>query len=797
MKIKGLVVLIIFFYSSYLLAEEPSIDLLANEPINLLADETPVFGDADEKQPIVVTTEEKIFIVEDIRVEGIQRTEAGTVFSYLPIKVGDSLTKKKAADAIKALYSTGFFKDVRLESENGVLLVIVQERPAIAEISIVGVSEFEPDKLKSGLRQSGLAVSRIFDRALLERAEQTMKQQYISKGRYAVKVTTTITPLERNRVGLNFSIDEGEVAKIRKINIVGNKSFRERELIGLFSLRTPGLLTWITNDDQYSKQKLSADLETLRSYYLDRGYLEFTIDSTQVSVTPDMQDIYITTNIIEGPQYKISEIKLAGDMPVPEEELRELVIVGAGDVFSRKKLTESIKLITDRLGDDGYGFANVNASPEQDKEKREVAFTFFIDPGRRVYVRRITISGNNRTRDEVIRREIRQLEGGWYSTAKINRSKVRIDKLKYFASVNVETPAVAEATDKIDVNIAVKERPTGNIMFGLGFSQQEGLILSGNISQNNIFGTGKFVALRANTGAVRKEFSLSFTDPYFTVDGITAGFDLYRRSLNTNNLNAVANIRSTTTGAGIRFGLPVNETDSIFVGLGAEVSDLSLSPLSPTRNINFINVFGNPTTNFPATLRWQRDARDSAIWPTEGILHRVFGEVSVPIGDLKYYKINYEAKYYHPISRNFTLLLNGKLGYGDGYDGRALPFFKNFFAGGNRTVRGYRISSLGPRDNSFRALGGNKLVVGSAEILFPMPGLTNDRSIRLGTFLDAGTVFGPGGLFPESEGLRYSAGFSVSWISPMGPLKVSLAKAINKKKGDRLQPFQFIFGQQF
>ena len=797
MKIRDLVVLIFFFYSSYLLAEEPSIDLLDDEPINLLTDETPTFGDTTEKQPITKKIEEKIFIVEDIRVEGIQRTEAGTVFSYLPIKVGDTLTKEKAADAIKALYSTGFFKDVRLESENGVLLVIVQERPAIAEISIVGVNEFEPDKLKSGLRQSGLAVSRIFDRALLERAEQTLKQQYISKGRYAVKVTTTITPLERNRVGLNFSIDEGEVAKIRKINIVGNKSFRERELVGLFNLRTPGLLTWITNDDQYSKQKLSADLETLRSHYLDRGYLEFTIDSTQVSVTPDMQDIYITTNIIEGPQYKISGIKLAGDMPVPEEELRELVVIGAGDVFSRKKLTESIKLITDRLGDDGYGFANVNASPEQDKEKREVAFTFFIDPGRRVYVRRITITGNNRTRDEVIRREMRQLEGGWYSTAKINRSKVRIDKLQYFSAVNVETPAVVDATDKIDVNVDVKEKPTGNIMFGLGFSQQEGLILSGNISQNNIFGTGKFVSLRANTGAVRKEFSLSFTDPYFTIDGITAGFDLYRRSLNTNNLNAVANIKSTTTGAGLRFGLPVNETDSVFVGIGAEVSDLDLSPLSPTRNKNFIAVFGNPTTNFPATIRWQRDARDSAIWPTEGILHRVFGEVSVPIGDLKYYKINYEAKYYHPITKHFTLLLNTKLGYGDGYDGRDLPFFKNFFAGGNRTVRGYRISSLGPRDDSFRALGGNKLVVGSAEILFPMPGLANDRSIRLGTFLDAGTVFGPNGIFPKSEGLRYSAGISVSWVSPMGPLKVSLAKAINKKEGDRLQPFQFLFGQQF
>jgi outer membrane protein insertion porin family len=466
-------------------------------------------------------------------------------------------------------------------------------------------------------------------------------------------------------------------------------------------------------------------------------------------------------------------------------------------VFSRQKLQESIKLITDRLGNDGYGFANINAAPEQDKEKQEVAFTFFIDPGSRVYVRRITISGNERTRDEVIRREIRQLEGGWYSTAQINRSKVRIDKLQYFSAVNVETPAVANATDMMDVNIDVKEKPTGNIMFGLGFSQQEGLILSGNLSQNNIFGTGKHVALTANTGAVRKIYSLSFTDPYFTIDGITAGIDIYHRSLNTNNLNAVSNIQSASTGINLRFGLPVNETDSVFVGIGAETTDLTLSPLSPTRTLNFVETFGNPTSNFPANISWQRDGTNSHIWPTEGMTQRVFGEISVPIGDLKYYKLNYEVQYYHPISRNFTLMLNSHLGYGDGYDGRDLPFFKNFFAGGNRTVRGYRISSLGPKDDSLRALGGNKLVTGSVELLFPMPGMQNDRSIRLGTFLDVGTVFGPGGLFPESEGLRYSAGFSVSWISPMGPLKVSLAKAINDQPGDRLQPFQFQFGQQF
>ncbi len=737
------------------------------------------------------------FVIKDIRVEGIQRTEAGTVFSYLPVKVGDTLDDKKASDAIKALFSTGFFKDVRLESENGVLLVIVVERPAIAEISISGVNEFEPKKLKDGLRAAGLAVSRIFDRSVLERAEQTLKQQYISKGRYAVKITTTITPLERNRVGLNFSIDEGEVAKIRKINIVGNKSFRERALVGVFSLRTPGLLTWITKDDQYSKQKLSADLEALRSYYLDRGYLEFTIDSTQVSVTPDMKDIYITTNIVEGPQYTISEIKLAGEMPVPEEELRKLISIEPGDIFSRKKLTKSIKLITDRLGDDGYGFANVNAAPEQDEEKQQVGFTFYIDPGRRVYVRRITISGNNRTRDEVIRREMRQLEGAWYSTSKINRSKVRIDKLQYFSAVNVETPAVSDATDKIDVKIDVKEKPTGNISFGLGFSQQEGIILSGRVQQNNIFGTGKHVALMANTGKVRKIYSFSYTDPYFTVDGVTGGVDIFRRDLDTSNLGGVSDIETVTTGARFRFGFPVNETDSVFFGIGGELSEQELSPLSPSRNIRFVLENGNTTINIPATIRWQRDGRDSAIWPTSGILQRAFAEVSLPIGDLKYYKLNYEAQFYYPITDFFTLMLNGKLGYGDAYNGKDLPFFKNFFAGGNRTVRGYKVSSLGPRDDSFRALGGNILTVGNIELLFPLPGLENDRSVRLGGFFDAGTVWGPDGIFPDSEGMRYSAGISVSWISPMGPLKVSLAKALNEEKGDRTQPFQFQFGQQF
>ena len=444
------------------------------------------------------------FVVKDIRVEGIQRTEAGTVFSYLPVKVGETMDDDKAAAAIKALYATGFFKDVRLEIENGVLVVTLQERPAIAEIDVVGTKEFTKEQLKDGLKQTGLAESRIFDKSLLDKAEQELKRQYYSRGKYAVTVTTTVTPLERNRVAINFNVNEGEVAKIRQINIVGNQDFKEKELLGLFTLTTPGWMTWFSKNDQYSKQKFAADLETLRSFYLNRGYLEFSIDSTQVSISPDKTDIYITVNLAEGPKYTVSDVKLAGDMLVPEDELRKLVKVQPGETFSREQLTESTKQIGDRLGNDGYAFANVNAVPELDKEKHQAAFTFLIDPGRRVYVRRINMSGNAKTRDEVLRREMRQMEGGWYSGEKINRSRERLDRLGYFSDVNIETPAVPGTTDQVDVDVSVTEKATGSIMLGAGFSSSDGFIVSGSVSQNNVFGTGNQLAVQVNSGKVNK-----------------------------------------------------------------------------------------------------------------------------------------------------------------------------------------------------------------------------------------------------------------------------------------------------
>ncbi|MGG7055591.1 outer membrane protein assembly factor BamA [Nitrosomonas sp. ANs5] len=744
----------------------------------------------------IVYGSNEAFVVQDIRVEGIQRTEAGTVFSYLPIKVGDVLDSTKASAAIKALYATGFFKDVKLKAEGNLLIVQVLERPAIAQISIDGAKEFDKDKLKEGLKQAGLSESRIFSRALLEKAEQELKRQYISRGKYAVKITTTTTPLERNRIGINFNIKEGKTARIRQINIVGNQAFREKKLLGLLNLKTPGLLTWFTKDDQYSKQKLSADLETLRSYYLDRGYLEFNIDSTQVSITPDMKDIYITVNVTEGPQYTVSDIKLAGELILPEEELRALIKLEPGGVFAREKLTESVKLISDRLGDEGYAFANVNASPELDKETRETAFTFFIDPGRRVYVRRINISGNDRTRDEVIRREFRQMEGAWHSTTQINRSRQRVDRLEFFTSVNVETPPVADVPDQVDIDVSVVERPTGAIMFGAGYSDREGIILNGSIAQNNIFGTGNFLSLQVNTGSVNKIISASFTNPYYTINGVSLGLEAYKRDINTRSLSSVGVFNTDTTGANIRFGIPVAENDIVSLGVGAEHTKINLRDDSPERFREFVSQFGRSSNNIPITLSWARDRRDSAIWTTSGMTQRIFGEFSLPYGDLNYYKISLEQRWFYSISRFFTLMLNGDIGVGDGYAGKPLPFFKNFFAGGFNSVRGYNINTLGPRDSEGRVLGGSKRIVGNLEVLFPAPFMPDDKTIRLSAFMDAGTLVNSfSGL--DLNDFRYSAGLAVTWISPMGPLKFSIAQPFNNQPGDNLQRFQFQLGQTF
>jgi len=732
------------------------------------------------------------FVVKDIRVEGIQRIEAGTVFSYLPVKVGETMNDEKAAQAIRALFGTGFFKDVSIEVDGGVLVVAVQERPSIAQIDFVGAKEFDKALLLKSLRQIGLADGRIFDRAQLDRAEQELKRQYLTRGRYAVQVTTTVTPLERNRVAINFNVDEGEVAKIRQINIIGAKVFKEKDLLDLFVLRTPGLMTWWSKHDQYSRPKLSADLETLRSYYLDRGYLEFAIDSTQVTISPDKQDIFVSVSITEGPKYTVSDIKVAGELLISEEEIRKLITVKSGEVFSRTRIAESTKNINDRLGNDGYAFANVNAAPDLDKVKHQASFTFFIDPGRRVYVRRMNVAGNSKTRDEVIRREMRQIEGGWYSAEKINLSRSRIDRLGYFNEVSVETPSVTGTTDQVDVNFSVVEKPTGNILLGAGFGSGTGVSLSGSIAQQNIFGSGKHVSAQVNSSKINTIYALSYTDPYFTVDGISQGFDVYSREIDGTRAS-IGRYVTKTLGAGIRFGVPVTERDTISYGLAYESTDITTFTDSPLFYTNYVATFGSQNDAIIGTVGWVRDGRDSLIYPTTGTLQRATGEIGLPGASLEYQKLTYQYQRYVPLTRQYTLMLNGEIGFGDGRNGYPLPFFKNFFAGGVNSVRGYRNASLGPKDVNGNPQGASHRVVGNMEFLFPFPGLQNDRSVRIGAFVDAGMIANSfdGGAF------RYSTGMSLFWSSPFGPLKISFAAPLNADSTDRKQAFQFTFGGAF
>ena len=736
----------------------------------------------------------KPFTVKDIRVEGLQRTEPGTVFSYLPVKVGEVMTEERAQQALRALFATGFFRDVRLEVENDVLIVLVEERPSIAQLDFSGFKEFNDETLRKVLRSLGLAEGRTFDRALLETAEQELKRQYLSRGLYAAEVQATVTPLERNRVGISFSVAEGQVAKIRSINIVGAQAFSEKELLELFTLRTPGWITWYTKHDQYSRQKLTADIETLRSHYQNRGYLDFNVDSTQVSITPERRDIYITINISEGEKYSVAAVQLAGQMLVPRAELEKLVKVKAGDVFSRERLIESTKAIANRLGNEGYAFANANAVPQVDKAKRTVAFTIVIDPGRRVYVRRINVAGNTRTRDEVVRREMRQLEGAFFDASKIQLSKSRIDRTQYFKDVNVETVPVAQGPDQVDVAFTVQEKPTGALMLGGGFSSVDKFVVSGSVSQANILGSGKFISAQVNSGKVNAIYALSYLDPYFTVDGISQGFDAYYRTKNASSLS-IGSFSTKSLGSGIKFGYPLSELESISFGLNAENVKLETNPNSPASYINFVNQFGKTYSYGAVKMGWGRDTRDSALLPTRG--HTAMAGAEVAGGDLQYYQGNLAGKWFYPLSRTFTLAIGGDFGYVNGAGGKSVPFFKHFYAGGPGSVRGYSSYSLGPQDASRNVLGGTRKLLGGAAVDFPMPGAGADKSLRLSAFLDAGQVYGANEKFSVSN-LRYSMGLGLSWISPFGPLSLSLAQPLNDKSGtDRIERIQFTFGSAF
>jgi outer membrane protein insertion porin family len=753
------------------------------------------------------------FVVKDIRVEGVQRTEAGTIFSYLPIKVGERVDDERASQAVKALYATGFFRDVRLERQGEILVVVVQERPTISSVTFVGNKEFDTDTIRKALKDIGLTEARIFDRSALDRAEQELKRQYITRGLYSAKVQTTATPQERNRVAVNFSIEEGPATRIARINIVGAKAFSESQLLGEITLTTPGWLTWYTKNDQYSKQKLQADLEVLRSYYQDRGYLEFAVESTQVAISPDKEDIAITVNISEGQRYAVGEVRLAGELMVPEDELRAMIRVRPGDTFSRSRLQASAKEISERLGAEGYAFANVNAVPELDRAKATASCTFFIDPGRRVYVRKVNITSNTKTRDEVIRREVRQLEGGWYDGPRIERSKVRIRRLGYFEDVNIETPPVPGSPDQIDVEIAVTEKSTGNLLAGVGYSSSDGLVFSASVSQQNVFGSGNALSLAVNTSKSNRTYSFLLTEPYWTVDGVSRTIEAYWRRLDPTGL-AISQYGSDTIGGAMGFGVPLTETDTVNVGFRVERSDLTLFADSPLIYYDFVNEFGNPTISFVASGGWARDTRDDVLYPTRGRLQSAYLEFGLPPGDLKYYKAAYVHQWFWPVYGNFVMMLRGDVGYADGYGDKPLPFFKAFYAGGVGSVRGFESNSLGPQDAFGNVLGGRIKVVGNVEVYYPI--LKGDKSVRGSVFFDAGSVSGcfgsytldgelfkdkcpPNPLFPDTdfEAFRYSAGVGLAWNSPVGPLKFSYAFPLNEKPGDRIQKFQFQVGNVF
>ena len=735
------------------------------------------------------------FTVRDIRVQGLQRTEAGTVFGYLPLRVGDELTPARASEAIKALYGTGFFKDVQLGRDGDVLVVKVEERPAIASIDISGSREFDADALKKALRQAGLAEARIFDRSVLDRAEQEIRNQYLSRGKYSVKITASVTPLERNRVAISLAIDEGANARIAQIRILGNKVFSEEQLLDQLKLTTPNWLSWYTKTDQYSREKLAGDLEALRSFYLNRGYLEFGIESTQVSIDPEREKVYVTLAIKEGERYTVRDIRFGGDTLGREAQFRKALRFRQGDVFSGERLTESEKKITDELGAIGYAFASVNAVPTIDREKREVDYTLNIDPGRRAYVRRITIAGNQRTRDEVIRRELRQFEGAWFDADKIALSRDRVERLGYFQDVQISNVPVPGVPDQVDLLVKVTERATGNISFGAGYSTTDNVLLMVQLNEPNFLGTGNTLAVEVNTGKTQRTASLSYIDPYFTQDGVSLSTDLYSRTFNALN-SGLGDYRIRSSGAGLRWGIPYTELDRLSFGLIFEQNQIKPGTTGlPQRYIDYINQFGSTSDAWLATLGWSRDSRDSALAPTRGRLQRANVEVTFPGQDLSYSRATYQHAWYLPVTKDYTLALSADVGYGKGFDGKPYPVFKNFYAGGINSVRGFSPNSLGPRDTADnRPLGGTASFAASAELLFPLPGTGNDKTVRAFLFADAGNVFDGRIRFNE---LRYSVGAGINWLSPIGPLKLSLGYPARRKEGDDTQRVQFEIGTSF
>jgi outer membrane protein insertion porin family len=734
------------------------------------------------------------FPLQDIRVEGLQRTDAGTVFAALPFRVGDTYSDDKAAAALRALFATGLFKDVRIEIDGRVAVVIVEERPVIESVSFVGLKEFDKDTLIKSLKDAGIGEGMPFDKALVDRAEQEVKRQYLSRSLYGAEVVTTITPTDRNRVNVSFTMTEGDAARIREIRIVGAKVFSESTLDALMDLTTSGWLTWYTKSDRYSRAKLNADLDTLRAYYLNRGYLEFNIETAQVTISPDKQDIAITLTLKEGQLYTVTAVRLAGDYLGKEEEFKQLIGVQAGEPYRAAAVTGTTKAFTDRFGTFGYAFARVEARTEIDRANGQVALVLAAEPQRRVYVRRIDVAGNTRTRDEVVRREFRQLESSWYDGERIKLSRERIDRLGYFKDVNIDTNEVAGTVDQVDLGVTVTERPTGNLSLGLSFSSADKLALSLAIKQDNVFGSGNYLGFEVNTSKLARSLVFSTVDPYFTVDGISRAIDLYyRTSRPYNSLGDQYQI--TNPGGAMRFGVPFSEYDTVFFGAGIEQTNIGSSTGIPNQYFDYRFRYGPISTAVPLTLGWARDQRDSALTPSAGRYQRVNVEWSVA-GDVRYVRSNLQYQQFFPIWPRITLGLNGELGWGIGQGGRPYPVFKNFYGGGLGSVRVFEQNSLGVIDPTGAYVGGAKKINLNAELYLPVPGTGNDKSLRVFLFADAGNVWRDGEKITGAS-IRSSVGAGLSWVSPVGPLKLSFGAPLRKQPTDRIQRFQFQIGTAF
>lgn len=762
------------------------------------------------------------FVVEDIRLQGLQRVSAGTVFNQLPVNVGDVLDSIGVRELIRSLFRSGFFNDIRMARDGGVLVVTLVERPAIESIEIDGNKAIPTDALLEGLGQQGLREGEIFKQATLERVGLELERQYVAQGRYGAAINTNVEELPRNRVAISIDIEEGKTSGIRHINVVGATVFDEAALLDELELKHPSLLSFYKNDDKYSREKLSGDLEKLEAYYKDRGYVEFAITSTQVSITPKRDQVYITLNVEEGEKFTVNEVNLIGELnDVRKEDLERLLIVSPGQTFSQARVTATEERLTNALGNSGYTFASATGVPRV-QDDGTVDVEFFVDAGKRAYVRRISFSGNKVTRDEVMRREMRQMEGGWASTSQIELSKVRLERLGYFKGVNVETPEVAGTDDQVDVEFTLEEQPSGSISATLGYAQGWGLTLGANYSENNVLGTGNSLTVGASYSEYQKAVNFSYFNPYYTLDGISRGFNIFLRNLDYDARN-IASFSTDAMGAGINFGFPIGETQRINFGALVEYTDITEGAFPAQEISAYLAVNGNKSLNYKFNLGWRSSTLNRGVFPTRGRSQSLSAEIAVPGSDLQFYKVVYDGQMYLPITRSWTLRLRTELGYGDGYGSTELiPFFEHFYAGGFGSVRGFRNSTLGPRTTPptedadgnpippgfFRPegdpYGGNLLVEAGAEIIFPMPFIKDGRQFRPVVFVDAGNVFQTECFdfsvncfgFDVDE-FRYSVGASLTWLAGLGPMTFSYAFVFNDSEIDRVEQFQFELGRTF